>query len=130
MRFDFRIVAAGCALFTATAAGPLTRPSAGVQDAPAAAPAPAPEIYSRRALRRARLLIQLRMLELREERLTCVERAIRRNLPPDLLTPGLKDYAVKQSDSPDAIHGANGLLSESETCAWTSDRPPRPKGAP
>jgi len=67
----------------------LTRPSPPVQDSPAAGTAPLTpdEIYSRRALRRARLLIQMRVLELREERLACVERAIRRNLPSVLLVP-------------------------------------------
>jgi hypothetical protein len=126
MRFDFRIVAAGCALFTVTAAGPLTRPSPPVQDRPAAGTAPLTpdEIYSRRALRRARLLIQMRVLELREERLACVERAIRRNLPSVLLVPGGKDNAVKPSDSPGAISLGTRLLAESETCAWISDRPP------
>lgn len=51
--------------------------------------APAPEeLYSRRALRRARLIIELRMLQLRKERLECVRRAIIRNLPPELRPPG------------------------------------------
>jgi len=43
------------------------------------------QLYSPRALRRARTLLQLRMLELREERLRRVEEALRRALPPDLL---------------------------------------------
>lgn len=131
MRFDFRLVAAGCALFTATAAGPLTRPAPTVQDRPAAGPAARSpgEIYSRRALRRARLLIQLRVLELREERLACVERAIRRNLPSVLLVPSGEDNAVKPSDSHGAISSSSRLLAESETCAWISDRPPRRRTA-
>jgi hypothetical protein len=46
---------------------------------------PSPEaLYSRRALRRTRLIIELRLLEFRKERLECVRRAILRNLPPDL----------------------------------------------
>jgi hypothetical protein len=41
-------------------------------------------LFSRRALRRARLLIQMRLLQLREERLECVRQAILQQLPPDL----------------------------------------------
>ena len=45
----------------------------------------APEaVYARRALRRARLIIEMRMLEFRKERLECVRQAILRNLPPEL----------------------------------------------
>jgi hypothetical protein len=54
---------------------------------PAAAPA-APlspdSLYSRRALRRARLLIQMRLMELSDERLECVREALRRRLPDAL----------------------------------------------
>ncbi|HEY9085303.1 MAG TPA: hypothetical protein VIN40_05110 [Candidatus Tyrphobacter sp.] len=42
------------------------------------------ELYARRALRRARLIIEMRLLQFRLERLECVRRAILRNLPPDL----------------------------------------------
>lgn len=42
------------------------------------------ELYARRALRRVRLIIEMRLLQLREERLECVRQAILRNLPPDL----------------------------------------------
>lgn len=42
------------------------------------------QLFSRRALRRARLLIQMRMLQLRDERLECVREAILRRLAPDL----------------------------------------------
>lgn len=45
------------------------------------------ELYSRRALRRARLLIEMRLLELRYARLECVRQAILRNLPKDLRPP-------------------------------------------
>jgi len=44
------------------------------------------ELFSRRALRRARLLIQMRLFELREARLECVREALRRGLP-DALWP-------------------------------------------
>ncbi len=52
-----------------------------------AAGAPAPEeLFSRRAMRRARLLIEMRLFQLREERLECVREALRRRLP-DALWP-------------------------------------------
>lgn len=41
-------------------------------------------LYSKRALLRAKLLIQMEMLELRQARLNRVREAVRRNLPPDL----------------------------------------------
>ncbi len=57
---------------------------------PTARPSPATlspdELFSRRALRQARLLIQMRMLQLRDERLECVRAALRRRLP-DALWP-------------------------------------------
>lgn len=42
------------------------------------------QLLSKRALRRAKLLIQLRLHELRDERLDCVRKAILRRLPWDL----------------------------------------------
>ena len=51
---------------------------------PTAMPLSPEQLFSRRALRRARLLIQMRMLELRDERLECVRGAILRRLAPDL----------------------------------------------
>jgi hypothetical protein len=70
----------------AMAAGPSPRPSPhpSAHPSPAATPLAPEELYSRRALRRARLLIQMRMLQLRDERLDCVREAILRRLPPDL----------------------------------------------
>jgi len=44
------------------------------------------ELFSRRALRRARLLIQMRLMQLRDERLECVRQALLRQLP-DALWP-------------------------------------------
>ena len=44
-------------------------------------------LYSKRALRRARLLIQMRMLELRNERLECIRAALLRRLPEVLRPP-------------------------------------------
>lgn len=61
---------------------PLPHPSA--HPSPAATPLSPEELFSRRALRRARLLIQMRMLQLRDERLECVREAILRRLPADL----------------------------------------------
>ncbi len=59
--------------------------------APARARSAAPEqLYSRRALRRARIIVQMRLFELREERLERVERAIERRLPAaDILRSAL-----------------------------------------
>jgi hypothetical protein len=59
---------------------PQVRPSPG----PTAHALTESQIYSRQALRRARLLIQMRMLQLRDEQLECVREAILRRLPPDL----------------------------------------------
>jgi hypothetical protein len=44
------------------------------------------ELFSRRALRQARLLIQMRLMQLRDERLECIRAALRRELP-DALWP-------------------------------------------
>ncbi len=44
-----------------------------------------PSLYSARAIRRARTLLQLRMLELREARLERVRAVIERRLPVDAL---------------------------------------------
>lgn len=49
----------------------------------------ADEIYSRRALLRARVILQLKLLELRSERLERVRKAIERRIPIDQL---LKDF--------------------------------------
>ncbi len=48
-------------------------------------PPPAAALYSQRALRQARSIIQLRMLELRKERLACIQEVLERRLPRDLL---------------------------------------------
>lgn len=66
--------------FSSTPAKPhaSTRPGAALR------PEQMEELLSKRALRRARLLIQLRLYELRDERLECVRKAILRRLPRDL----------------------------------------------
>jgi hypothetical protein len=55
---------------------------------PASTASPAPispdALYSRRALRRAKLLVQMRMLQLGEERLECVRAALLHRLPDAL----------------------------------------------
>jgi hypothetical protein len=82
--------------------------------APSASAAPTPpaqvvpvspdELYSRRALRRARLLIQMRVMEMREERLECIKEALRHQLPgvlwqelpsPSRGTPDARSVAEK-----------------------------------
>ncbi|MBV9056353.1 MAG: hypothetical protein JO351_06910 [Candidatus Eremiobacteraeota bacterium] len=56
--------------------------------APAMTPSPLPSspaaLYSRRALRRAKLIIQMEMLQLRNERLDCIRAALLRQLPETL----------------------------------------------
>ena len=63
-------------------------PQAAATAAPAASPSPPAlspdELYSRRALRRARLLIQMRMMQLRDERLECIREALLERLPDSL----------------------------------------------
>ncbi len=73
-----------CALFLILIA-PVGAPQAtAAPRAAASAPLSPDALYSRRALRRARLLIQMRMMEFREERLECVRAALMRQLPPAL----------------------------------------------
>jgi hypothetical protein len=48
-------------------------------------PTPVENIYSQRALRRARIILQLKLLELESERLERVREAILRHLPVDQL---------------------------------------------
>lgn len=56
--------------------------------------------YSARALRRARRILELRLLELREERLERVRSVVIRRLPPDLLFEGDFSASLKHpSDS-------------------------------
>ncbi len=102
-------------LFTATASLPREKvspaPSAGPHDAAPSA------LLSRRALRNARLLIQMRLLELRAERLECVRAAILRRLPPELVPPGSDSDGAKQST---ATPGTcrRSCPSYSEVCRW------------
>jgi hypothetical protein len=110
---------------------------AATQPAPQEHPAPKPstaavepagpgDLFSKRALRRAQLIIQMRMLELREERLECVRRAILRRLPPELRPgwTGQSAKGVKQSSAPSATT-PRSAISKSEDCGWLSTQPKR-----
>lgn len=107
------------AVFTAAASRPLGKETPSPNPAETHAPR-AVELLSPRALRRARLLIQLRMLELRDERLECVRAAILRRLPPDLRPTGEPASAVKQSGATHARNSRGALPFESEDCGWVS----------
>jgi hypothetical protein len=75
----------------------------------AASPLPAAvspdELFSRRALRQARLLIQMRLLQLRDERLECIREALRHELP-DALWP----------EVPSPSRGAAGVAEAAARC--------------
>jgi hypothetical protein len=81
---------------------------------PSAAPLSPEEVFSRRALRRARLLIQMRMMQLRDERLECVREALRRQLP-DALWP----------EVPSPARGSANPATAAEHCAKLFDDPGR-----
>jgi hypothetical protein len=76
---------------------------------PATSPPPAvlspEELFSRRALRQARLIIQMRMLQLRDERLECIRAALRRELP-DALWP----------EEPNPSRGTPGAAAAAARC--------------
>jgi hypothetical protein len=63
----------------------------------AASAMPADALYSRRALRRARLLLELRLLELRKAHLERVRQAILHHLSPALLLEGDAQHHLKHS---------------------------------
>jgi len=99
------------AVFLATAPGNAGSPS---PPHPTASPSPArltpEEVFSRRALRRARLLIQMRMLQLRDERLECVREALRRQLP-DALWPEVPSPARGSANAAAAAEHCSKLFS-------------------
>jgi hypothetical protein len=68
-------------LASAAPASPVAQSRATARPSPASLPE---ELFSRRALRRARLLIQMRVLQFHEERLECIRAALRRQLPDSL----------------------------------------------
>jgi hypothetical protein len=75
---------------------PLARPTT----RPSPAPLSPDALFSRRALRRAKLLIQMRMFQFRNERLECVRAALLRQLPPDLRPQ--EPVTASPSPAPDA----------------------------
>jgi hypothetical protein len=93
------------------AAAPASQPP---RSRPAASPVPATfspdEIFSRRALRRARLIIQMRMFQLRDERLECVRQALLRRLP-DALWPEVPAPARGTPDAAAAAERCDRLLN-------------------
>ncbi|MFY9632602.1 MAG: hypothetical protein WAJ94_13440 [Candidatus Cybelea sp.] len=72
-----------------------------------ASPAPlSPDaLFSRRALRRARLLIQMRVMQLRDERLECIRAALERRLPGALW-----------EEVPSASRGAADARADAAAC--------------
>ena len=108
-----------------------------VSPSPRPSTPPASTLFSRRALRNARLLIQLRMLELREERLDCVREAIIRRLPPELTLNAssralrLRSVQAPSRDEPaPTVKQSNALRtrsSRSEDCSWVWKPWRRPK---
>jgi hypothetical protein len=97
--------------FTAASSGPL------------AAPSPR-GLYSAKALKRARLLLQMRLLELHARRLACLRAAIERalslalpaELPAAVAPEGAPTDPVKQTGAPLAITRQRVLYHESEVC--------------
>jgi hypothetical protein len=68
-------------LLGGAAAAPLPSPAPRPTTSPSPAAVSPDQLFSRRALRRARLLIQMRLLQLHDERLECVRQALLRRLP-------------------------------------------------
>jgi hypothetical protein len=89
--------------FTAASSGPLASPSPH-------------SLYSPKALRRARLLLQMRLLELHARRLACLRAAIERALSLELPAEGAPADPVKQTGAPLAITRQRVLYHESEVC--------------
>ena len=116
------------AVFTTAAAGPLAKEAPSPRPGPAATAAAPDALFSRRLLRRARLLIEMRLQQLRDERLECVREAILRRLPPDLRPTGAPEIKVKQSPPPTTTH-LGTLRMESEDCEWVSKLPRRRRPA-
>jgi hypothetical protein len=112
-------------VFTVAAAQPLGKDAPSPR--PSAAATTPDELFSRRAMRHARLLIQMRMLQLRDERLECVRAAILRRLPPELRPTGSLAPDVKQSGATSAKNSRGALPLESEDCGWDSMQPERQK---
>lgn len=98
MPIRYRIGAALTSLVLAAFPPPSARAAPCKPHGPTFVSAPLP--YSARALRRARRLLELRLLELREERLERVRSVVIRRLPPDLHFEGDFSASLKHpSDS-------------------------------
>jgi hypothetical protein len=67
------------------------------------------ELFSRRALRQARILIQMRLLQLRDERLECVREALKRQLP-DALWPEEPSPTRGSAGAAEAVARCSELL--------------------
>lgn len=100
--------------FSLLAATPAPAPRATSAVAPSAKPAPSANspdaLFSRRALRRAKLLIQMRVMQLREERLECIRAALLRRLP-DALWPEEPSPSRGSSDARRATEHCEELLN-------------------
>ncbi len=77
-----------------------------VSPSPSPAPLTAADLFSRRALRQARLIIQMRMLQLHDERLECVRAALLRRLPGALWP-----------EEPSPSRGTSDLAAATAKCA-------------
>ena len=71
-------------LFVATPPASASGSAAKATAEPSPPPLAPDALFSRRALRRAKLLIEMRMFQLRDERLECVRAALLRQLPAAL----------------------------------------------
>jgi hypothetical protein len=114
-----RLFVLSFALFTIGGSLPLA-----AKDHPVVAHPGDGRLFSQSALRRTRIIIQMKMLELRVQRLECLREMLVRRLPPDLISQGEIPDAVKHSSAHTATtHVALGM--ESEDCSWLSIPPSR-----
>jgi hypothetical protein len=100
------------ALAAIVLAGVPTHPPSPSPSGSAASPAPPltpEELFSPRALRRARLLIQMRLLQLREQQLECVREALLRRLP-DALWQEVPEPSRGTADAASAAARCSRLL--------------------
>jgi hypothetical protein len=100
MRLFLLIVLLGS---TWPAASPVAQSHAAASQSPV--PLTPEDLFSRRALRRARLLIQMRVMQFREERLECIRAALRRQLPDSLW-----------SEQPSPSRGTTNVQQAAERC--------------
>jgi hypothetical protein len=110
------VAALAVSFFTGSAAGTLGEESPSPITSPAVAATPQPLPLSKHALRNARLLIEMRLLELRERRLACIRAAILRRLPADLRPAD--SPPLKQFEASETTKLRRTLAEESEACTW------------